>query len=137
MVCTRGWKMKHIHAELMLQYAQDAMETDKPWDNWEFQENPGGDWQSVGYNPGWVSTVNYRRKPKMLSINGFEFPEPCRVAPAEGTRYYAPWYTRPWKVQETVWAGGLSDMYYLEIGFVHLTEEAATRHADAILSATK
>ena len=26
---------KHIHADLMLQYAQDAMETDKPWERWE------------------------------------------------------------------------------------------------------
>ena len=23
--------MGHVHAELMMQYAQDAMETDKPW----------------------------------------------------------------------------------------------------------
>ena len=25
----------HKHANLMLQYAQDAMETDKPWERWE------------------------------------------------------------------------------------------------------
>ena len=29
------YKMKHKHAELMMQYAQDAMETDKPWERWE------------------------------------------------------------------------------------------------------
>lgn len=26
---------KHIHAELMAEYAKDAMETDKPWERWE------------------------------------------------------------------------------------------------------
>ena len=29
--------MKHKHAELMMQYAQDAMETDKPWERWQYQ----------------------------------------------------------------------------------------------------
>lgn len=28
--------MKHPHAELMKQYAEDAMETDKPWERWEY-----------------------------------------------------------------------------------------------------
>jgi len=28
----------HKHADLMLQYAQDAMETDKPWERWEYSD---------------------------------------------------------------------------------------------------
>lgn len=27
--------MKHVHAELMAEYAKDAMETDKPWERWQ------------------------------------------------------------------------------------------------------
>ena len=29
--------MKHKHADLMLQYAEDAMETDRPWERWEWR----------------------------------------------------------------------------------------------------
>ena len=42
--------MKHVHAELMLQYAQDAMETDKPWDLWQW---------SVGYLDQWHSCASH------------------------------------------------------------------------------
>lgn len=31
---------KHKHAEAMMEYAKDAMETDKPWERWEYQ-TPG------------------------------------------------------------------------------------------------
>lgn len=129
--------MKHIHAELMALYAQDAMETDEPWTRWEIKHLAENEWSPVKSYPFWSKEFQYRRKPKMLSINGFEFPEPCRVAPSEGAMYYVPSLTRGSKVYRTHWDGDSTDRYYLEIGFVHLTEEAATRHADAILSATK
>ena len=35
---------KHIHADLMLQYAQDAQETDKPWERWEVYGKITGRW---------------------------------------------------------------------------------------------
>lgn len=129
--------MKHIHAELMLQYAQDAMETDEPWTRWEIKHLAEEEWSPVKSYPAWYKEFQYRRKPKMLSINGFEFPEPCRVAPEIGTKYYVAYLTQHRKVHSTSWGDDLIDRHYLEIGFVHLTEEAATRHADAILSATK
>ena len=28
--------MGHIHAAAMAEYAKDALETDKPWERWEF-----------------------------------------------------------------------------------------------------
>lgn len=36
---------KHKHADLMMQYAQDAMETDKPWLRWEYQEEQSSIWR--------------------------------------------------------------------------------------------
>lgn len=30
----------HIHAELMAQYAEDALITDKPWELWEYKPLP-------------------------------------------------------------------------------------------------
>lgn len=61
---------KHIHAELMMQYAQDAMTTDKPWELWQFDFGSG--WQEHTGSPSWFSGVKYRRKPKTVTINGFE-----------------------------------------------------------------
>ena len=29
---------KHKYADFMLQYAQDAQETETPWDRWEIEE---------------------------------------------------------------------------------------------------
>jgi len=63
--------MKHVHAEQMAQYAQDAMETDKPWLRWEYRfgEKGSGDWSEwrrcAEYNL-WMTdsyrAFQYRRK---------------------------------------------------------------------------
>ena len=34
----------HKHAALMLQYAQDAMETDRPWERWELYSDKKKEW---------------------------------------------------------------------------------------------
>ncbi len=39
--------MKHRHADLMLQYANDAQETDKPWERWEVAY-PNEDYRACG-----------------------------------------------------------------------------------------
>jgi hypothetical protein len=65
---------KHPHAELMLLYAQDAMETDKPWERWESEYDQSlGNWYPCTGCPNWDSpTVSYRRKPKTISIGNKE-----------------------------------------------------------------
>lgn len=52
---------KHKHAELIMQYAEDAMETEAPWDRWEYSYN-GKVWFQCTDNPGWTLDVKYRRK---------------------------------------------------------------------------
>ncbi len=56
--------MKHPHADAMMQYAQDAMETDKPYERWEFINNNVADWSGLGNQPAWDCNTKYRRKPK-------------------------------------------------------------------------
>lgn len=58
--------MKHPYAELMAQYAQDAMETDKPWERWEFKESAFNSFPWLGFvsHPSWAEKFEYRRKPK-------------------------------------------------------------------------
>jgi len=58
----------HIHAALMLQYAQDAAETDKPWERWESLPSTSTslDWIGCVANPFWHFGVQYRRKATRL-----------------------------------------------------------------------
>ena len=70
---------KHIHADLMRLYYEDAMETDKPWRRWEYRYNKLKGWMSLEFcGPTWREDHEYRRKPQATSINGFKVPETMR-----------------------------------------------------------
>ena len=65
--------MKHIHAEHMLQYAQDAMTTAKPWELWEGRNTharypDNGWWYTLKSDPSWNTTHEYRRKPVQHTV---------------------------------------------------------------------
>jgi hypothetical protein len=53
-------KRKHVRAELMMEYAKDAMETDTPWERWEFR-NMKGEWVSLSQHPAWQTDLEYRK----------------------------------------------------------------------------
>ena len=55
---------KHLHAELMKQYAEDAMTTDEPWNLWEVYDELCNKWDTMQDNPSWFEHVKYRRKQK-------------------------------------------------------------------------
>lgn len=42
--------MEHIHAAAMAEYAKDALETDRPWERWEFC-HMRGEYQSLHGHP--------------------------------------------------------------------------------------
>ena len=128
----------HIHADLMLQYAQDAMETDKPWERWEVYGKITGRWLSLSEGEGlsFISEHQYRRKPKMLSVTlasgeVVSWPEPHRTeleygdpyfyfVPTHGDIMLKKWDCAPW------------DRTTLSNGYIHLTKEAAEQHATAL-----
>ncbi len=130
---------KHIHADLMLQYAQDAMETPRPWERWEVYGKVTGTWipLSEGEGLSFISEHQYRRKPKMLSVTladgeTVSWPEPHRTeleygdpyfyfVPTHGDIMLKKWDCAPW------------DITTLSNGWLHLTKEAAKQHATAIL----
>lgn len=74
----------HKHAHLMLQYAQDAMETDKPWERWEVKTaadvQPNVLFQGSSFHPDWYVCNEYRRKPQIIKVavnsKEMEFPKP-------------------------------------------------------------
>ena len=73
--------MGHIHAAAMAEYAKDATETDMPWERWESSYQNQG-YESLLGHPLWTADVKYRRKPKVILINGHEVPEALRLAHA-------------------------------------------------------
>lgn len=129
--------MKHPHAELMAQYAQDAMETDKPWERWEYDNDR--EWVRCRSHPSWQVEQKYRRKPRTININGFEVPEPERTAPPIGTLYFSPGIrgeNNPHRASFD-WDGDQFDLTMLRNGWVHLTVDAADIHHNALISFTR
>ena len=127
--------MGYIHAAAMAEYAKDAAETDKPWERWEFSCY-GKEYISIENHPLWHEDNKYRRKPKVILINGHEVPEPHRK-PLE---IDDPYWTFTFffdGVSEYCWANDLDDNNALKNGFVHLTKEAAEKHLNALKSFTE
>jgi hypothetical protein len=55
----------HKHAELMAQYAEDALTHEKPWTQWEaYCTKPPRNWFALKSHPSWADDHDYRRKPK-------------------------------------------------------------------------
>lgn len=60
----------YVHAALMAEYAKDALETDKPWEQWEIFSDTDEKWVSLSTHPGWMSQRQYRRKPVKIYLYG-------------------------------------------------------------------
>lgn len=132
----------HKHAALMLQYAQDAMGTDKPWERWEVRiaanVQPNAVFERLSSHPKWNTSNEYRRKPQIIkvTVNGKKigFPEPVKIAPPDGTRYWMPTQRAAFgfDVQKYVWEGDDGDFGFLNHGLIHLSLKAAQAHADVL-----
>lgn len=127
---------KHRHAELMLKYSQDAMETEKPWMRWEFL-HPINGWIACEKHPDFLPMFEYRRKQMTVKIGGFEFPEPIREVPDQGQSIFvvSPLMDgdKPYGVAGNMkWYTCKLMHNWLRQGLCHLTHEAAQAHADVL-----
>lgn len=52
------------HAELALQYAQDWLQNERPWELWEVCFS--GHWRKMSDHPVWAKHIDYRRKRQAL-----------------------------------------------------------------------
>ena len=124
----------HKHAALMLQYAQDAAETDKPWERWEYN-NPkeGVVWNPfIMTHPSWLPECEYRRKPHTMTYT-VTIPEPLREAPEVGSIFYAPAPLSEGLTSVGGWYGDDVDYRLLKRGLCFATKEDAIAAAKAIL----
>ena len=127
--------MGHVHAELMMQYAQDAQETETPWERWEVYGTVTGKWLSLGECFYFMPESKYRRKPKLLSVTlvsgeVVSWPEPHRAELDNRDAYY--YVDVGGSVMVEVWQGVIWDRTTLSNGWLHLTKEAAEQHAAAL-----
>lgn len=124
----------HKHAALMLQYAQDAAETEKPWERWEYNSDRG--WHQCEKHPAWFVCSEYRRKPEIIKVGRHEFPKPIGNIPEGATYYFVEFSftTLSFVAQEDAWDGLRTDKGLLVANLCHLTREAAQAHA-AVLNA--
>lgn len=127
----------HKHAALMLQYAQDAMETDKPWERWEVRiaanVQPNAVFERLSSHPKWDTNNEYRRKPQTIKVGKWEFPKPITFAPKIDTIY---WIVRliseGYAPDDLIWSGDETDARLLANHMIHLSREAAQAHADVL-----
>lgn len=125
----------HIHAALMLQYAQDASTTDKPWELWEYFSDH--EWDKLTGSPAWEECTKYRRKPRTIRIGEIDIPEPVREPLRNGEEYFIPAIDcGDAYVNKSTWDNDSMDNRLLKQGLVHLTEEAALAHAKALIALT-
>ena len=54
-------KTKHIHADLMLEYAKEAMQSETPWDAFEYKDKDGV-WKDCIGSPSWYKDSSFRKK---------------------------------------------------------------------------
>ena len=127
----------HKHAALMLQYAQDAAETDKPWERWEVRiaanVQPNAVFGRLSTHPKWYTNNEYRRKPQVIVVGRHEFPRPFINELVNGVTYfYVKIGNTRFEVAEGCWVGNGQDQMRLESRRIHLTRKAAQAHADVL-----
>ena len=128
--------MGHVHADLMLKYAQDAQETSEPWELWEMRLPANKTWSNCTDGDMHFSLqFEYRRKPKMISVtlmNGevVSWPEPHRTELEYGDSYF--YVAMDGSVIVEEWDCLAWDSDILSNGWLYLTEEAAKQHATAL-----
>ena len=125
---------KHVHADNIVLYGQDAQETETPWDRWQIDIN--GKWQDLGECFYFMPEHQYRRKPKMISVTlasgeVVSWPEPHRTELEYGDSYF---YFVPTHgdIMRKTWDCAPWDRTTLSNGYIHLTKEGAEQHAAAL-----
>ena len=123
----------HKHAKLMLQYAQDAAETEEPWLRWEGRGvSTSAVWVPMRQDFVFYNDFEYRRKPRTLTYT-VTIPEPMREAPKDGNEYYVPCQLAPALGGSFEWYNGDLDKLYLKRGLCFATEEDAIAAAKAMM----
>jgi hypothetical protein len=97
---------------------------------------PKGEWTQCTDHPSFYGLHKYRRKPKTISINGFDVPMPITVKPKPGQIYYVSSIVNINFFDKHIWADDKNDNTWLSLKICHLDADSAIIHAKALLSFT-
>lgn len=75
-----------------------------------------------------IDYLNWKNKHRTITVNDFEVPEPLRVEPMEGDKV---WIIRTGWCMEESYSSNI-DLEAFKNGAIHLTQEAAQAHYDAL-----
>jgi hypothetical protein len=131
--------MEHVNAEILraiadgkkVQYRHASSGKDwtlrGPWEDFDGKDVEAC-WSLLASGP----CIKWRIAPETIKIGEHEVPEPCRVTPEVGFKF---WVLTPFGgATYFTWDGTKPCYDALEGGFVHLTKEAAEQHYEAIKS---
>ncbi|PHM22366.1 hypothetical protein [Xenorhabdus ehlersii] len=128
---------KHIHADLITEYARLSHITDRPWEYFEIKYL--GEWTSLNGEITFYSERTYRLKPRTIKIGEYDVPEPVREPLEYEQVYYCPDIEeeKDGLYWDNYWSGSSCDYVRLERGLIHLDIESAIIHAKALISLTQ
>lgn len=126
----------HPHATSMLLYARDATKTVAPWRLWECHRRDlpaDSPWTALISHPEWNPSHDYRRKPRMIVVNGIKVQAGETEAPADGTEYYFPDTSGTDWIQTDHWHGTDLDVLCLFRGLLYTDRAACEQRAKAMV----
>jgi hypothetical protein len=121
-----------------MEYAKLAQEYERPWEFMQYKHRDT--WFDFMFHPRWDADSDYRLKPpqpKFILINNIEVPEPLREAPEVGTMVWISFSYDGGHMSGFHWDRLDEDSYLFSCGKLHLTEEAARQHWNAIIAGSK
>jgi hypothetical protein len=83
-----------------------------------------------------ICLFDWKIKPRTITINGYEVPEPMRVKPSLGDKFYITFLTNN-TIESYFFSDSSTENRWFKLGFLHQTREAAELHLEALLSFTK
>jgi hypothetical protein len=83
-----------------------------------------------------ICLFDWKIKPRTININGYEVPEPMRVKPSLGDKFYITFLTNN-TIESYFFSDSSTENRWFNQGLAHKTREAAELHLEALLSFTK
>lgn len=126
---------QHPHAESIMLFAQQALESQTPWLFWEFSHNNGKTWKPCEECPLWDENTLYRQRSPKIQVGDVMVNRPIDTPPEIGTTIFVADITSPFMCYRTQWTGTYSNSNteMLKRGLVHLTQESAIEHSKALI----
>jgi hypothetical protein len=82
-----------------------------------------------------IHLLDWEVKPRTININGYEVPEPIRVKPSLGDKFYTVYLSAD-TVECFIFGDSMTCNRWFNQGLAHKTREAAELHLKALLSFT-